>query len=70
MYVRMLDGPFAGELRNLRSDVALEFIRDKRAARAFEDTAPAAPAIAAAASDSSPGEPKPGKAAKQRKAGR
>ena len=40
MFVKMLDGRFAGEVKDLRSDVALEFIRQKRAERAFQDPAP------------------------------
>ena len=39
MFVKMLDGRFAGEIKDLRPDVALEFIRQKRAERAFNDAA-------------------------------
>ena len=40
MMVKMLDGRFAGEMKDLRPDVALEFIRQKRAERAFMDPEP------------------------------
>lgn len=56
MYVKMIDGRFAGEVKDLRSDVALEFLRQGRAVRAFADappraieTAPVAPIEGAAA---------------------
>jgi hypothetical protein len=41
MFVRMLDGPFAGEIKDLRNDVALEFMAQKRAENPFKDPAPA-----------------------------
>ena len=50
MYVKMLDGRFAGEVKDLRDDVALEFIRQKRAERAFQDSPATVRAVAAAAS--------------------
>jgi hypothetical protein len=37
MYVRMLDGQHAGEIRDLRNDVALEFLLQGRVGRAFDD---------------------------------
>jgi hypothetical protein len=50
MFVKMLDGVFAGQIKDLRSDVAIEHIRQKRAERAFQDPAPSAvPVVAAAA---------------------
>ena len=47
MYVKMLFGPKNGEIVDLRNDVALEFLRTKKAARAFDDPAPTAPVIVA-----------------------
>jgi hypothetical protein len=38
MYVKMLTGHKAGEVIDLRSDVALEFIRLKQAERAFQES--------------------------------
>lgn len=47
MYVKMLDGRFAGEIKDLRPDVALEWIRQGKAARAFDEIP--APILAQAA---------------------
>lgn len=48
MYVKMLDGHNAGQTVDLRSDVALEFIRQRRAEQAFHDPSPEVPTIVAA----------------------
>jgi hypothetical protein len=44
----MLDGPFVGQIKDLRNDVALEFLRDGCAGRAFEDAPPWVTTIEAA----------------------
>jgi hypothetical protein len=64
MWVKMLDGRFAGEVRDLRSDVAMEFIRQKRAERAFADPEPIAAATTpfALIEDAPARGPKPAKA--------
>ena len=56
MYVKMLNGKFTGEVKDLRSDVALEFIRRGEAERAFQDP-PAVVAVAPPTSQASAEEP-------------
>lgn len=45
MYVKLLDGRFAGETRDLAPGAARDLIAVGRAERAFQDPAPEAPPI-------------------------
>jgi hypothetical protein len=47
MYVKLLDGRFAGEVRDLAPGAARDLIELGRAERAFQDPAPEAPIVVA-----------------------
>ncbi len=40
MYVKLLFGPFAGEVKDLANEAAMRLLEDGQASRAFEDDAP------------------------------
>lgn len=49
MHVKMLDGKFKGEIRDLRNDVAMELMAAGRAARPYDDVPTRAAAAVAQA---------------------
>jgi hypothetical protein len=51
MYIKMLDGRFAGQVRDIENGTALELLACGRAAKAFTET-PKAPVAEVAASSS------------------
>lgn len=55
MYVKLLDGRFAGETRELAPGAARDLIALGRAEKAFQDPAPEVPAIVARMDESTDG---------------
>ena len=54
MYVKMLQGHQAGNIVDLRNDIALQFLSDGRADHAFRDPSPEVPIVQTVAQPQAP----------------